>query len=271
MTVSHPVARTAFYCCTLRADDAATPTPICGDTYAARFVDAELRRELAPVLRHGPPRASNVARHRLIDDLIRARLAEDATTRVILLGAGFDTRAFRLRGGRWLEIEDPQILAMKEERLPAAGAPNPLTRVPVSFQHDSLAARLAPLAGDDRALVVLEGVTMYLADEILAEVAGTVRAAFPRATLICDLMTPTFARTWARSLQRDLAGLGARFGERRGHPRRIIERVGYTAREHHSIPGRAREAGTFPVPGWLFHTLLRGLREGYAVWVFDPA
>lgn len=270
MPVSHPVARTAFYCSILRADDAAAARPVCGDTLASRFIDDDVRRELAPLLRLPAPSASNVARHRLIDDLIRQRLTEDPAVRVVLLGAGFDTRAFRLEGGRWWEIDDPQLLAFKEERLPAATARNPLTRVPVDFQTDDLAAHLASLAGDDRALVVVEGVTMYLDDETLADLAGTVRSALPRATLVCDLMTPAFARTFSRSLRRELARLGATFSRRRGHPRRIIERAGYTARERHSIPGRARDAGTLPIPGWIFHTLLRGLRDGYAVWVFEP-
>jgi methyltransferase (TIGR00027 family) len=270
MSVSHPVARTAFYCCILRADDAASPRPVCGDALAARFVDDEVRRELEAPLGHRAPAASNVARHRLIDDLVRRRLAEDTATRIILLGAGFDTRAFRMCGGRWWEIDDPALLAFKEERLPAAGAPNPLVRIPISFQTESLAEHLAPLGGNDRALVIVEGVTMYLADETLAELARAVRSAFPHATLICDLMTPGFARTFGRRLRRDLARLGADFRHRRGHPRRIVERAGYAARERHSIVGRAREAGTFRIPGWVFHTVLRGLRDGYAVWVFEP-
>ncbi len=171
MTVSDPVARTAFYCCTLRADDAAGARPVCGDTFASRFVDDDVRRELEPLLRRRAPAVSNVARHRIIDDLIRGCLARDPDRRIVLLGAGFDTRAFRLDGGRWWEIDDPNLLALKEERLPARTAPNPLTRIPVSFETDTLATHLAPLAGNDGALVVVEGVTMYLGDETLADLA----------------------------------------------------------------------------------------------------
>jgi methyltransferase (TIGR00027 family) len=271
MTAVHPVARTAFYCCTLRADDAAAAKPVCGDSFAARFVDDEVRRELAPLLVLRAPAACNVGRHRLIDDLLRRRLAADPGTRVILLGAGFDTRAFRLSGGRWWEVDDPQLLAIKEERLPAGTSGNPLVRVPVVFQTDDLTGRLAPFAGDDRALVVLEGVSMYLEDDVLAQVARTVRSAFPRATLIADLMTPAFARTYSRALRRELTRIGATFGHRRGHPRRIVASAGYIARERHSIAGRARDAGTLRVPGLAFHTVLRGLRDGYAVWVFEPS
>ena len=270
MTVSHPVARTAFYCCMLRADDAAAAHPVCGDAFAARFLDDGIRRELEPLLRFRGPTVSNVARHHLIDDLIRARLARDPDRRVLVLGAGFDTRAFRLRGGRWWEIDEAELLAFKEQRLPAGEAPNPLARVPVAFEKDELARALAPLAGDDPALVVVEGVTMYLADETLATLASTVRAALPNAALVADLMTPGFARTFSRSLRRELTRLGARFAHRRRHPRHVIEAAGYVPRERHSIAGRAREAGAFPIPGWIFHTVFRGLRDGYAVWVFEP-
>ena len=269
--VSHPVARTAFYCCLLRADDAASARPVCGDGLAARFLDDGVRRELEPLLRHRAPAASNVARHRLIDDLVRRRLAEDPATHVVLLGAGFDTRAFRMAGGRWWEIDDPALLTYKEARLEAAAAPNPVVRLPISLETGRLAEHLAPLAGDAPALVVVEGVTVYLADEVLAELVRAVRSSLPRATLICDLMTPGFARTFSRGLRRELERLGAHFGRRREHPRRIVERAGYTARERHSIVGRARMAGTFRIPGPVFHTVLRGLRDGYAVWVFEPA
>ena len=271
MAVSRPVARTAFYCTLLRADDAASRRPVCADSFAARFVDDVIRRELAPLLRLHAPSASNVARHRLIDDLVRDRLRQDPSRRVILLGAGFDTRAFRLEGGRWWEIDDGELLAHKEERLPSSAAPNPLTRVPIDFERESLAVRLSPLAGDDEALVVLEGVTMYLSDAALSSLARTVRSTLPRAILIADLMTPAFASTYSRSLRRELARLGASFGDRQGEPRRLVEAAGYNVRESHSIPGRARAAGTLRVPGILFHTVLRGLRDGYAVYVFEPS
>lgn len=270
MQVSHPVARTAFYCCVIRADDAAGAEPVCGDTFAGRFVDDEVRRDLAPVLRFAPPNVSNVARHRIIDDLAREGLAADRRRRIILLGAGFDTRAFRLEGGRWFELDDPALLAFKEERLRAQEARNPLTRIPVAFDTQTPDAYLAPLAGDDDALVILEGVSMYLSDQALGAVAAGVRRALPRATLVCDLMTPLFARTFSRSLRATLAAMGATFGERRGHPRIPIERTGYRCRRRFSIAGRAAEAGKVPIPRWVLATFLRTLRDGYQVWEFVP-
>lgn len=93
-----PVARTAYYCCLLRAADAARPDPLCGDRHAERFLDAAIRRELAPLLRFRGPSESNVARHRLVDDLLRQAIAACPERRIFVVGAGFDTRAFRLPG-----------------------------------------------------------------------------------------------------------------------------------------------------------------------------
>lgn len=270
MLVQQPVARTAFYCCALRAADAAGPRPVCGDTLAARFLDPDTLQQLGPLLRFRGPAAGNVARHRLIDDLVRHALTQDPNRRIILLGAGFDTRAYRLSGGHWWEIEDPNLLAFKEDRLPARSAPNPLIRIPVSFETDSLAPHLSPLAGDDEAVVVLEGVSMYLSATTLGELAATVRSYLPRAILICDLMSPVFGRRFSGGVRRELRRLGAHFAEQHEHPRAIIESSGYAVRQVASIIDRAREAGTLRIPRWLLATLLRELRDGYAVWVFEP-
>lgn len=266
-----PVARTAFYCCAIRADDAATAVPVCGDTLAARFLDDDIRRDIAPALGIKAPAASNVARHRIIDDLVREALREDAARRIVLIGAGFDTRAFRLPGGRWWEIDDPVLMAFKEARLPAGTAPNPLVRVSVDLRENRLGEHLAAIAGDDEALVVLEGVSMYMPHAAITRLATEVRTHLPRARLVCDLMSPAFASRFSRPLHRALNRLGASFAPMPGHPRVAVEAAGYRATASHSIVDRAREAGSVRIPGWLMATLLRELRDGYQVWTFTAA
>jgi methyltransferase (TIGR00027 family) len=264
-----PVALTAFYCCALRAADAASPSPVCGDTFAARFIDEATRSKIKPLLRFRGPAAGNVARHRIIDDMIRDSIKEDPFRRVILLGAGFDSRAFRLSGGRWWEFDDSALFALKGKHLPADSAPNPLVRFPTDFRRERLSDRLAPLAGDDPALVVLEGVSMYLPPAILTELATAARVRLPRAHFVCDLMTTAFCRRFGRGLLRELRSLGAEFAITDTHARLAIEAAGYRPVSITSIVGRAREAGTAQIPGWLFNTVLRELRDGYAVWRFQ--
>jgi len=82
------LALTAFYCCALRAADAERPVPVCGDTFAARFIDPETLDRLRPALKFRGPAASNVARHRIVDDIVRAALEKNPGMRIVLLGAG---------------------------------------------------------------------------------------------------------------------------------------------------------------------------------------
>lgn len=270
MDVSQPVARTAFYCCVIRADDAASAKPVCGDSYAARFFDEDIRRDVEPAVRLKAPNRSNVARHRLIDDLVRDQLVRDPRTRIILLGAGFDTRAFRLTGGRYFELDDPQLLAYKEARLPAHEAPNPVTRIPVTFATTRADDFLRSLADDDQAMVILEGVSMYLSDDALSELAAALTRMLPRATLVCDLMSQRFSVSYSRKLRSALSALGAEFGQRNRPASEPFLRAGYRPRHRYSVVERARQAGTMPIPRWILATFLRELRDGYQVWVFDP-
>ena len=83
-------------------------------------MDDEAWRAFEPFRQFTAPNVSNATRARIIDDLVRERLAVTPDLRVILIGAGFDSRAFRLKGGRWLEVDEPQVFAWKEPRLPAA-------------------------------------------------------------------------------------------------------------------------------------------------------
>ena len=91
------------------------------------------------------PNASNVARHRYIDDYIREQLPSDSRLQIVLLGCGFDSRAFRLQGGSWFELDEPQLIAYKNQRLSARESPNPLQRIPIDFTSDTLREKLQPL------------------------------------------------------------------------------------------------------------------------------
>jgi methyltransferase (TIGR00027 family) len=265
-----PLPLTAFYCCALRAKDAASAKPVCGDTLASRFIDDDVLGQLQAALQLRPPAASNVARHRIVDDKVRSALAANRSRRIFLLGAGLDTRAFRIEGGQWWEFDDASLFALKEAKLPASTAPNPLTRIPVDFAQGKLHEALTPLAGDDDALVVLEGVSMYLTGAALEKTAATVRAVLPRATVVCDLMSPAFRERYAAGLRRELGKLGAHFESYSTHHRLMFEAAGYRATGAVSIVERAREAGLFAVARWLLNTFLRELRDGYAVWTFVP-
>ncbi len=204
-----PVSRTAYYCCAVRALDAQTASPICNDSFAVRFMTPEAWATFEPFRTLGPPNASNVARHRMIDDVLRSRLAARPDTGVVIIGAGFDSRAFRLTGGRWVELDEPGVMELKEARLPARDAPNLLTRVPIEFDREPLAEALAPFRDLVGPIVVIEGVLPYLTEAEISALARTVRGAWASPTLVCDLMTATFSQRYGGQIGSRLRELGA--------------------------------------------------------------
>jgi methyltransferase (TIGR00027 family) len=113
-------------------------------------------------------------RTRVIDDDVAA-FATAGGRQLVLLGAGFDCRAWRLAalaGATVYEVDHPATQAKK--RAIMAGEPTParVVFVPWDFEHEPLSelpARLKAEGHDDRAptMTILEGVVMYLTEPAL--------------------------------------------------------------------------------------------------------
>src|SRR5947209_9180882 len=116
---------------------------------------------------------SVIVRTRFIDEIVTAADAEQ----VVILGAGFDTRALRLVPGRRVfELDEPGMLALKRERLGRL----PSTFVPVDFEREPFDDRLRAAGfAAEPAVFVWEGVTSYLSAEA---VDSTLRAIARLAT-----------------------------------------------------------------------------------------
>ncbi len=110
-----------------------------------------------------------VARARYIDECVQDRVRE-GIRQLVILGAGFDTRAYRLDGlrdrVRVFEVDHPASQREKQESLVRAlgSVPAHVTYVPVDFQTQTLAERLRSAGYGDgqRTFFVMEGVSMYL-------------------------------------------------------------------------------------------------------------
>lgn len=264
-----PISKTAFYCTGVRALDARKPNPICGDQYAERFMDDEAWRAFEPFQKFTGPNVSNVMRHRIIDDLLRDRLALHPHLRVVIIGAGFDSRAFRLKGGRWLEVDEPQIFAWKDPRLPAAQCPNPLTRLSIDFEAERLAETLAPFAGPGPVAIVVEGVLFYLPEPGTRELLRTTRSRFPNGEILCDIMTVEFFNKYGRDIFEKIRDFGAALVV----PGRPIPDV-FTDehyRETQLISIALRAMKQMPLLMRMFVRFNALFHTGYTVRVFEPA
>jgi hypothetical protein len=163
------------------------------------------------------------------------------------------------------------MIGFKEQRLPAAGAPNPLQRITIDFENETLAERLAPFRGE-RVTLVAEGVSMYLSEAQISTMAETLLQTFPTHTVIIDLMTHTFVRRFGHRVGRKLReGMGAAPAAADDYPERPFLRAGYRLAARLSIPGTAGDLGAIRLPRILRWTLLRSLVKGYQVHVFESA
>ena len=111
------------------------------------------------------------ARERYIDDFLKACLSE-GLDQVVILGAGFDTRAYRIAGieqTRVFEVDHPATQEVKLQRLKKVTDPLPdhVTFIPVDFNTHTLAERLLASSYDEqgKTLFIWQGVTMYLTPE----------------------------------------------------------------------------------------------------------
>ncbi len=214
------------------------------------------------------PNASNVARHRYIDDFLRARIAVEPGLHIVLLGCGFDSRAFRLRGGTWYELDEPQLITYKEEKLPASQAPNPLRRIAIEFGVDSLEEKLRAIPSDAPIVFVIEGVTMYLPAESLRATLEVLVSRFPRHQVIADLMTHGFIERYGRNIKRIIAQLGAQMipGDSPSLP---FDQLGYRELSSASIIGLSFKYRSLGALNPILRFVLPGAYAGYTVRVYE--
>jgi methyltransferase (TIGR00027 family) len=192
-------SRTAEYMAFFRALETIRPAKLrlFSDPLARHFLRPSLARALSasrlPLLRNlvrayadyrlPGARTSAIARTRLIDDFLRDALRSGAS-QLVLLGAGFDSRSFRLpelQSVPIFEVDHPQTLSAKLSAISQIPArlPENVRFVALNFDRQSLSEALsaAGFQSSRSAVFLWEGVTNYLAaksvDDVLRFVAST--------------------------------------------------------------------------------------------------
>lgn len=199
----HDVSDTAFMVAAFRAMETQRPDalfhdPLAGKlagTHGARIVEAMARRAFLG-------QWFVVLRTCIIDQFIATAVASGVDT-VLNLGAGLDTRPYRMdlpRALRWIEVDYPKIIALKESRLREDTPRCRLERIELDLaqaaQRRAVLSRIA--AHSERALVLTEGVVPYLQTEAAALLADDLRAQRAFRYWIVDYFSPATARLGVR-------------------------------------------------------------------------
>ena len=194
-----------------RAIESAKPSSerICYDPFAEKLIssnttvigETDLPREQAlEIFKQFVPGFHEyfLARTRYIDDYLAASV-ERGLGQLVILGAGYDSRAYRFEAlkesAAVFEVDHPATQTVKQQRLAKIfqTLPGHVTFVPVDLQSENLGGRLTGSGYDDRQRTVFiwEGVTMYLnpqaVDQTLAFIA---RHSGPGSEVIFDFTSP---------------------------------------------------------------------------------
>jgi methyltransferase (TIGR00027 family) len=166
-------------------------------------------------------RAHVVLRSRFAEDRLAAAVRR-GITQYIILGAGFDTYAFRQPAWaqtlKIFEVDQPATQAMKQSQLAKAGiaTPSNLSFVSIDFEHESLCDGLLRqgVSLNEPTFFSWLGVTMYLKEKAIDAALKSV-AQFPiRSEIVFTFTPPPQTMTGAAiDFHSSLAGLVAGVGE----------------------------------------------------------
>ncbi len=139
-----------------------------------------------------------ISRTRFIDDAVLAALAQ-GIGQVVILGAGLDTRSYRLAGMehvRVFEVDLPLVQEAKKKKLQKhfGRLPEQVTFLPIDFDTQSLEAAFTGTAFDltSPAIFVWEGVTQYLSEEAVRRTLAFVGTSAPGSILVFTYVLKSF-------------------------------------------------------------------------------
>jgi methyltransferase (TIGR00027 family) len=264
------------------------------DPYAVRFLDPAMlawakdhpaeAKALAEEWEQKMPGWGNSirARVRYFDDSVKWE-AGAGLEQLVILGAGYDTRAYRLEGLRNLkvfEVDRPETLAVKRRILGEifTTRPDHVVYVPARLGADSLGAELsrAGYSKDKKTLFLLEGLVMYMPRDAVAGLLAFIRAnSLPGSSVLFDcvpdfMISGTVDREGSGNIRNYTRAVGEplRFGLPEGEAAAFLAGLGFddvhvvTAKDFRRLYFTGKNAAR-PVSGLL--SLVSGIVPGPAL------
>lgn len=204
-------SKTALMVCAYRARATRWATPIMTDPWAAALAGDEGEAIARALDARFPPMELWLAlRVAYLDRLVGLAVDRLGFRQIVILGAGYDTRAARLprAGVQFFEVDHPATQAQKRARVAALpGYPVDAARyVDCDFERQDPLDRLRALdfAATEPALVLWEGVVPYLTEAAVRATATRLATGLePRSVLAFDFVGKRLVEDEARLSARD--------------------------------------------------------------------
>lgn len=210
------VSDTAYWVAHCRAVESERPDAVFRDPYARRLAGEHGERVVKSLRRGRSSLWSMVVRTALFDEMILGLVERESIGLVLNLAAGLDARPYRLplpATLEWVEADLPEIIAYKQEKL---GADKPicgLQRMAIDLRQSDARRELLTRLGErsERALVVTEGLLVYLSPEEVGTLARDIHSAPSFRVWLTDIAAPKVLRIMNRSWGKQLQAAGAPF------------------------------------------------------------
>jgi methyltransferase (TIGR00027 family) len=231
------VSDTARWVAVYRAWESTRTDALFHDEYAD-LLAGERGRTIAALM---PRQARNgwpiIARTKLIDDLVVTAIGQGCDC-VLNLAAGFDTRPYRLElptSLQWIEADLPALIEEKESLLANAHPRCRLRRIKVDLADSAARAAMLrdALGASVRALVITEGLLVYLDDAQVGAMAADLAAQAGIHRWILDLASPGVIQMMRKGMGAHLTNAEMKFAPPNGVA--YFEEFGWDAIEVRSI------------------------------------
>ena len=190
----------------LRAAESLLPIPdrVFHDPYAIEFFDEEAKKQIQTPdqvkvqiesYNNMMPGVNGaiVSRIRFIDEVVDQCLTSDFR-QMVIIGAGYDTRAYRIDGVseklKVFEVDNPLTGEIKTKTIAAVfdGLPGHVTYVPLIFGQDQIEQKLMENGFQKgvKTLFIAEGLLMYIPPQAVDSLLAFVTTSSPDSVFVAD-------------------------------------------------------------------------------------
>ncbi len=233
------VSDTALWVAVYRALESERPDALFNDPYA-RPMAGKRGKDIVASIPLGETMAwSIVVRTVVMDEVILRCIANGAQV-VLNLGAGLDTRAFRLRlppAVRWIDVDLPEMTAYRRGFLKSELASCRHAHVAADLSDGASRSRVLEDARSEgsRLLVVTEGLLIYLTAAQVTGLAEQLLVEGKAQWWVTDLIAPALRQMMGMVWHWQLSAAGTPFRFAPHDSGKFFEAVGWQEDEFHSI------------------------------------
>lgn len=259
MSTIDNVSDTARWVAVYRAMESDRPDAHFRDPYAWRLAGNKGPQIVAAMPQGRTMAWPMIVRTQVMDEIIMRLVREQRVDMVLNLAAGLDARPWRLDLPpelRWVDVDLPGILDYKtgvmEGETPRCRYEAARCDLTSALERDGLFARLGAEA--QRALVVTEGLLVYLGEDDVASLARALHAQPGFRWWLTDLASPKLLKWMHKRWGKEVSRAPFRFGPTESGD--WFAPHGWREAEWHSVMDDARRLKREMRGAWLSHLLI---------------